>query len=68
MIGVKDVLRGANTYHPSHRYKTLKQRIKVKTNELESILAKSDLIISEVEMQSVLTMNGKTEVTADNML
>jgi predicted nucleotide-binding protein len=63
MIGVSDVMRGANIYHPSHRNKTLMQRIEVKINELESILTKADLIPSEIEslpMAELVTTNTST--------
>lgn len=49
MIGVSEVIRGANTNHPQYRFKTLKERVEVKINELEGLLAKVNLIHSEVE-------------------
>jgi predicted nucleotide-binding protein len=65
MIGVSDVIRGVNTNHPQHRFKTLKEKIEVKINALESLLAKVNLIHSEVEIsrpdielqQAAITLN-----------
>jgi predicted nucleotide-binding protein len=65
MIGVSDVIRGVNTNHPQHRFKTLKERVEVKINALESLLAKVNLIHSEVEtsrpdielQQAAITLN-----------
>lgn len=49
MIGVSDVMRGVNTRHPQYRLKTLTERVDSKITELESLLAKVNLMHSEVE-------------------
>ena len=49
MIGVSDVMRGVNTRHPQYRLKTLIETVDSKITELESLLAKVNLMHSEVE-------------------
>jgi predicted nucleotide-binding protein len=49
MIGVSEVMRGISIHNTQYRLKTLKERIEAKINELESLLAKVNLIHSEVE-------------------
>ncbi|MCD4772131.1 MAG: nucleotide-binding protein [Bacteroidales bacterium] len=66
MIGVDDVMRGANIYHPSHRLKTLKQQIEAKTTELESILIKADLIPSEIEKTPTTETNNSKSMKVNS--
>ena len=49
MIGALDVMRGVHVSNPQYRLKTLKETVEVKMNELESLLAKVDLLHSELE-------------------
>jgi len=49
MIGIHEIHNGASIYDPIFRAKTLIQQIEAKTNVLESILMKVDLIPSEIE-------------------
>ncbi|HED38486.1 MAG TPA: hypothetical protein ENI76_09640 [Ignavibacteria bacterium] len=62
MIGVDDVMRGANIHHPNHRLKTIKQRIESKTNELESLLLKADLIPSNFETLPITNTKNAMKV------
>jgi predicted nucleotide-binding protein len=54
MIGVSDVMRGVNTKNPQYRLRILIETVDVKVTELESLLAKVNLIHSEVE-QTITT-------------
>jgi hypothetical protein len=66
MIGVSDVMRGANINHPQHRFKTLKERVEVKINELESLLAKVNLIHSEVETTRTAMAVQEAAITSND--
>lgn len=66
MIGVSDVMRGANINHPQHRFKTLKERVEVKINELESLLAKVNLIHSEVETTRTAAAVQEAAITSND--
>ncbi len=55
MIGVHEVTRGASIYDPKFRAMTLKQHLESKTNGLESILTKADLIPTEMGTSHLMT-------------
>lgn len=53
MVGVHEVLLGANIYNHEYKFKTSIQRIEAKLQELESLMKKAELIpIGEAEMPS----------------
>lgn len=62
MIGVSQVMHGVSIHNPSFRFKMLKERVEEKTNALENILGKADLLLSETESVTNLDNSHLTNV------
>ncbi len=54
-IGIIEAVAGMNLNDPRYRSRVLRERLEAKISSLESILFKSDLILSEVEKDETLT-------------
>jgi predicted nucleotide-binding protein len=66
MIGVKDVMRGVNIHHPQYKLKTLNERLEAKITKLESLLAKVNLIHSEIETTNIAVAAQEAAIIAND--
>lgn len=62
MIGVSQVMHGTSIHNLSFRFKMLKERVEAKTNALENILGKADILLSETESVTNIDNSHLTNV------